>query len=46
MVDDLNQEEVLLDKNKNGKDRDWRGRKILSLKLADIFKELQTSFRN
>ena len=41
MVDDVNQEEVLLDKNKNGKDRDWRGRKILSLKLADIFKELQ-----
>ena len=35
-----NQEEVLLDKNKNGKDRNWRGRKILSLKLADIFKEL------
>ncbi|MCE2281541.1 protein rep, partial [Streptococcus thermophilus] len=24
-----------------GKERDWRGRKILSLKLADIFKELQ-----
>ena len=41
MVDDVNQEEVLLDKNKNGKERDWRGRKILSLKLADIFKELQ-----
>lgn len=35
-----NQEEVLLDKNKNGKDRNWRGRKILSLKLADVFKEL------
>lgn len=23
MVDDLNQEEVLLDKNKKGKDRNW-----------------------
>lgn len=35
-----NQGEILVDKNKNGKDRDWRGRKILSLKLADIFHEL------
>ena len=40
MVDDLKQE-IFLDKNGNGKDRNWRGRKILSLKLADIFKELQ-----
>ncbi|RCW15961.1 protein rep, partial [Streptococcus gallolyticus] len=40
MVKDQNQEEILLDKNKKGKDRNWRGRKILSLKLADIFKEL------
>ncbi|HEN0860341.1 TPA: protein rep [Streptococcus agalactiae] len=40
MVDDVNQEEVLLDKNKKGKDRNWRGRKILSLKLADVFKDL------
>ena len=36
-----NQEEILVDKNSPGKDRNWRGRKILSLKLADIFKELQ-----
>lgn len=36
-----NQEEILVDKNSRGKDRNWRGRKILSLKLADIFKELQ-----
>lgn len=35
-----NQEHVLVDKNKKGKDRNWRGRKILSLKLADIFEEL------
>ena len=40
MEQNQNQEQVLLDKNKNGKDRDWRGRKILSLKLSDIFKEL------
>lgn len=31
---------VLKDTNSRGKDRDWRGRKIMSLKLADIFKEL------
>lgn len=35
------QEEILVDKNSRGKYRNWRGRKILSLKLADIFKELQ-----
>ena len=40
MINDVNQEEVLLDQNKKGKDRNWRGRKILSLKLADIFEEL------
>ena len=40
MTDNVNQGEVLCDKNKNGKDRDWRGRKLSSLKLADIFKEL------
>ncbi|CYH45314.1 replication protein [Streptococcus pneumoniae] len=34
-----NQDKILLDKNKRGKDRNWRGRKLLSLKLADIFKE-------
>lgn len=30
----------LKDKNKNGKDRRWRERKLLSLKLSDIFKAL------
>lgn len=40
MTGNQNQEQVLLDKNKKGKDRDWRGRKILSLKLADIFEDL------
>lgn len=35
-----NQEQILIDKNKKGQDRNWRGRKILSLKLADIFSEL------
>ncbi len=40
MVSELNQGEVLLDKNRNGKDRDWRGRKIMSLKLADVFEKL------
>ena len=35
-----NQEEILLDRNKNGNDRNWRGRKVLSLKLADIFEDL------
>ena len=37
-----NQEEILVDKNSRGKDRNWRGRKILSLKLADIFKNCST----
>lgn len=36
----LNQEQVLLDKNKKGEDRKWRERKIMSLKLADIFDDL------
>lgn len=40
MAEKQNQEQVLLDKNKKGKDRNWRGRKILSLKLADIFEDL------
>ena len=39
MVDDLKQE-IFLDKNGNGKGKDWRGRKVLSLKLADIFENL------
>lgn len=41
MTDLKKQGEILVDKNSRGKERDWRGRKILSLKLADIFKELQ-----
>lgn len=40
MTEIQNQEQILVDKNKKGKDRNWRGRKILSLKLADIFEEL------
>ncbi|MCC9878590.1 protein rep, partial [Streptococcus agalactiae] len=40
MTEHLNQEEVLQDKNGKGKDRNWRGRKIMSLRLADIFDEL------
>ncbi|MCE2345808.1 protein rep, partial [Streptococcus thermophilus] len=41
MTDFKKQGEILIDKNSRGKERDWRGRKILSLKLADIFKELK-----
>ena len=41
MTDFKKQGEILVDKNSRGKERDWRGRKILSLKLVDIFKELQ-----
>lgn len=41
MIDLKNQGEILVDKNSRGKDRNWRGRKVLSLRLADIFKELQ-----
>lgn len=33
-------QKILIDTNSKGKDRNWRGRKIMSLKLADIFKEL------
>lgn len=40
MIENQNQEQILVDKNKKGKDRNWRGRKILSLRLADIFQEL------
>lgn len=40
MTVNQNQPQILRDKNKKGKDRNWRGRKILSLKLADIFNEL------
>ena len=41
MTDLKNQGEILVDKSSQGKKRDWRGRKVLSLRLADIFKELQ-----
>lgn len=34
------QEKILRDLNSKGKDRNWRGRKILSLKLANIFEIL------
>lgn len=40
MTENKNQEQVLLDQTKSGKDRNWRGRKLLSLRLADIFQEL------
>lgn len=40
MTENQNQEQILVDKNQKGKDRNWRGRKVLSLKLADIFEEL------
>lgn len=40
MTEVKNQEKILKDKNKAGKDRDWRGRKILNLRLAAIFKVL------
>ncbi|HEM6117426.1 TPA: protein rep [Streptococcus suis] len=46
MIKPINQDQslsnptILVDTNAKGKDRDWRGRKIMSLKLADIFKEL------
>ncbi len=40
MREKQNQEQILIDKNKKGQDRNWRGRKILSLRLADIFNEL------
>ncbi|MFU2205059.1 protein rep [Streptococcus suis] len=33
-------QKILIDTNSTGKDRNWRGRKIMSLKLADIFKDL------
>ncbi|WP_067091678.1 protein rep [Streptococcus marmotae] len=41
MEEVLNQGQILVDKNKKGKDRRWKERKILSLKLADIFEQLQ-----
>lgn len=46
MTNQVNQDQslsnttILVDTNAKGKDRNWRGRKMMSLKLADIFKEL------
>lgn len=46
MIKPINQDQslsnptILVDTNAKGNDRNWRGRKIMSLKLADIFKEL------
>lgn len=40
MTECQNQEQVLVDKNKKGKDRNWKGRKILSFKLADMYRFL------
>ncbi len=40
MHQDENQVHVLVDKNSKGKERDWRGRKIASLKLSSIFDSL------
>mgnify|MGYP005795236659 CR=1 FL=1 len=40
MFDLENQEQILADKTKTGNVRNWRGRKLLSLRLADIFQEL------
>nr|WP_105179977.1 protein rep [Streptococcus suis] len=35
-----NQAQILIDKNSKGKKRDWRGRKIASLKLSEVFQNL------
>ena len=40
MHQSVNQAQVLVDKNSKGKERDWRGRKIASLKLSSIFDSL------
>lgn len=40
MTENQNQEQILKDVNKKGEDRNWRGRKLLSLKLADVFNVL------
>ena len=40
MTDLKNQGEILVDKSSQGKKRDWRGRKVLSLRLVDIFENL------
>ena len=31
---------ILKDKNSKGKDRNWQGRKIINLNLADSYKKL------
>lgn len=40
MIENQNQEQILKDFTKKGKERNWRGRKLLSLKLVDVFKVL------
>ncbi len=40
MLDSQNQQEILKDISKTGKDRNWRGRKIMSVQLSDIFEKL------
>lgn len=35
-----NQAQILIDRNSKGKKRDWRGRKIASLKLSEVFQNL------
>lgn len=40
MKREKNQGVTLKDIGKNGKDRNWQGRKIVSLKLADVFEQL------
>lgn len=36
-----NQAQILIDRNSKGKKRDWRGRKIASLKLSEVFQRLE-----
>lgn len=36
-----NQAQILVDKNSKGKERDWRNRKIASLKLSEVFQSLE-----
>lgn len=41
MIDTQNQDRILIDKNRKGKDRRWKERKIMTLKLAGIFANLE-----
>lgn len=40
MTENKSQEEILIDKNKNGKDRKWRERKLKSIELAERLEKL------